>query len=57
MADLPPERFVSEVAPTLVSESASGPLVDAFIASTYAFHPLEAAERFNAEVRGYLRGG
>jgi pimeloyl-ACP methyl ester carboxylesterase len=39
MADLPPERFVSEVAPTLVSDSASGPLVDAFIASTYAFHP------------------
>lgn len=51
LADLPPDRFVREVSPTLVSESASAEMVQEFAANACRFHPagLRAMARSFAE--------
>lgn len=51
LADLPPDRFVGAVIPTLFSGSASAEMVDEFAASVSEFHPagLQAMARSFAE--------
>jgi pimeloyl-ACP methyl ester carboxylesterase len=51
LADLPPDHFVREVAPTLFSGSASAETVRAFTANASGFHPagLRAMARSSAE--------
>ena len=51
LADLPPDRFASEVAPTMFSSSAPEHLLERFAASVAAFHPagLRAMARSVAE--------
>lgn len=51
LADLPPDRFVGTVLPTMFSGSAPGEMVDAFVASVSEFHPagLRAMARSFAE--------
>jgi pimeloyl-ACP methyl ester carboxylesterase len=51
MAELPPERFVGAVAPTLFSESASADVKAEFVANMTGFHPagLRAMARSIAE--------
>jgi pimeloyl-ACP methyl ester carboxylesterase len=51
LADLPPDRFVREVTPTLFSESTPAETVDEFAANASAFHPagLRAMIRSIAE--------
>lgn len=39
LADLPPDRFASQVAPTMFSDSASSELVRSFTGSITTFHP------------------
>jgi len=51
LADLPPDRLVDELIPTLFTESAPRDLVDEFVASMSEFHPagLRANSRAFAE--------
>jgi pimeloyl-ACP methyl ester carboxylesterase len=51
LSELPPDRFVHEVAPTLFSRSAPAEAVDPFMASAHEFHPagLRAMARSVAE--------
>jgi pimeloyl-ACP methyl ester carboxylesterase len=58
LADLPPERFVSEIRPTLFSGSAPAEMVEAFAANAARFHPagLKAMARSfaSADLRDVL---
>ncbi len=51
LADLPPDRFATEVSPTLFSGSAPAEIVDEFVANMSEFHPvgLRAMARSFAE--------
>jgi pimeloyl-ACP methyl ester carboxylesterase len=40
MADMPPERFVGEVIPTMFSRSAPAAMIEGFVANISSFHPV-----------------
>jgi pimeloyl-ACP methyl ester carboxylesterase len=55
LADVPPDRFVREVAPTMFSDHAPPELVDRFVAAMAEFHPAGLRSMARAFAKADLR--